>query len=306
MGYVPRSMPSSSLPQAAILDPVPVLGRFLVFGMEAGVDPRPALRRLRDERALQRGVVGVGAPIALALGANLPGLRAFPAVVGPGVAMPSTQGALWVFLGGDGASDLHDRADRLKGAVGEGFLVQEEVATFQYREGRDLSGYVDGTANPEGPAAALAALIAGRGPGLDGGSFVAVQKYVHDLGRFAGFDAAEKDRIVGRRLADNEEMADAPAFAHVKRAEQEAFDPPAFMLRRSMPWGGVGERGLYFVAYGESFDRFERVLGRMAGRDDGIVDGLFRFTRAVSGGYYFCPPISPTGDGRLDLSSLGL
>lgn len=292
--------------QAAILDPVPALGRFLVFAMETGVDPRPALRRLRDGRALDRDVVGVGAPIALALGVSLPGLRAFPAVVGPGVAMPSTQGALWVFLGGDGASDLHDRAARLVGAVGEGFVVQEEVAAFRYREGRDLSGYVDGTANPEGPAAAAAALIAGRGPGHDGGSFVAVQKYVHNLGRFAGFDAGEKDRIVGRRLADNEEMADAPAFAHVKRAEQEAYDPPAFMLRRSMPWGGVGEQGLYFVAYGESLDRFERVLGRMAGREDGIVDGLFRFTRAVSGGYYFCPPTSPASDGRLDLSSLGL
>jgi putative iron-dependent peroxidase len=296
-------MASQPLPQAAVLGPVPALGRFLVFGMQAGVDPHPALQRLRGERALDHGVLGIGAPLALAVGAKVPGLRPFPAVAGPGVALPSTQGALWTFLGGDSAGDLHDRAERIKHAAGEGFFVQEEVAAFRYAEGRDLSGYVDGTANPQGAGAVAAAVVSGRGPGLDGGTFVAVQKYVHDLERFAGFAAPERDRIVGRRHSDNEEMADAPPSAHVKRAEQEAFDPPAFLVRRSMPWGGVGERGLYFVAYGESLDRFERVLARMAGCDDGVVDGLFRFTRAVSGGYYFCPP---TKDGQVDWTALGI
>ena len=70
-----------------------------------------------------------------------------------------------------------------------------------------------------------------------------------------------------------------------------------------MPWGTVHEHGLYFVAYGASLDPFERVLRRMAGLDDGVVDGLTRFTRAVSGGYYFCPPLK---DGALDLRALGL
>jgi porphyrinogen peroxidase len=88
----------------------------------------------------------------------------------------------------------------------------------------------------------------------------------------------------------------------VKRTAQESYDPPAFMVRRSMPWGGVTDHGLYFVAYGKSLDRFERVLRRMAGLDDGIVDALLSFTRAVSGGYYWCPPVDPTG--ALDLSAL--
>jgi putative iron-dependent peroxidase len=70
-----------------------------------------------------------------------------------------------------------------------------------------------------------------------------------------------------------------------------------------MPWGGAKEHGLYFVAYGRSFDAFERVLTRMAGVDDGVVDGLLHFTRAVSGGYYWCPPVK---SGRLDWSALGL
>ena len=75
------------------------------------------------------------------------------------------------------------------------------------------------------------------------------------------------------------------------------------MVRRSMPWGGTVDNGLYFVAYGASLDRFERVLRRMVGEDDGVVDGLFRFTRPVSGGYYWCPPLA---GGRLDWSALGV
>jgi putative iron-dependent peroxidase len=289
--------------QAAILDPPPPLGRFFVFSLEAGTDPRPALHRLREDGPLDGTVVGVGLPLVEALGKAVPGLRAFPALAGPAVAVPSTQGALWTFAGGDSASILFDRGERLKALLGPGFQVEEEVAAFRYREGRDLSGYLDGTANPAGAAALAAAFVAGRGPGQDGGSFVAVQKWVHDLERFGRLSAGERDGIVGRRISDNEEIADAPPHAHVKRSEQESFDPPAFMLRRSMPWGGATERGLYFVAFGESLDRFEQVLERMLGKGDGVVDGLFRFSRPLSGGYYFCPP---TSAGRLDWSAVGL
>jgi len=126
---------------------------------------------------------------------------------------------------------------------------------------------------------------------------------VHDLKPFLARPQDARDLVIGRRLADNQEIADAPPAAHVKRAAQESFDPEAFMLRRSMPWGGVAEKGLYFVAYGESLDRFERVLTRMAGLEDGVVDSLLTFTRAVSGGYYWCPPLRGAG---LDLSALGV
>jgi putative iron-dependent peroxidase len=108
---------------------------------------------------------------------------------------------------------------------------------------------------------------------------------------------------VGRSRRTNEELADAPPSAHVKRTAQESFDPPAFMLRRSMPYGTVHEHGLYFVAFGATLDAFERALRRMAGLDDGIVDGLLGFSHAVSGGYYWCPPLGD--DGRLDLRALG-
>ncbi len=89
----------------------------------------------------------------------------------------------------------------------------------------------------------------------------------------------------------------------MKRGAQESYDPPAFMVRRSMPWATAHAQGLEFIAYGASLDRYERVLRRMAGLEDGIVDSLFTFSRPVTGGYYWCPPVD--GD-RLDLRRLAL
>jgi len=288
--------------QPAILEPVPSLARYLEFDLQPGSDPRATLGRLRQIGAPERTVIGIGEPLARALGARVRGLRGFPGVAGVGCTFPSTQRALWVFLAGGDATDLHDRARSLCSLLGDGVVVRDEVACFRYREGRDLSGYVDGTENPKGDAAVQAAIVAGAGAGLDGSSFVAAQRWVHRLDQIGRLAADARDAVIGRRMSDNEELPYAPLSAHVKRAAQESFDPPAFMVRRSMPWGGVNEHGLYFVAYGESLDRFERVLRRMAGLEDGIVDGLMSFTRAVSGGYFWCPPVDASG--HVDLSLL--
>ncbi len=287
--------------QESILRPVPALGHMLVFASKLGANPRPALTRLRDAGRLPGTVLGVGVPLVRDLGATIEGLRPFPALAGAGVAVPSTQGALWAYVGGDDATTVYERVQRVTALVADAFRIDEDFATFRYREGRDLSGYLDGTANPEGGGAVQAALAQGLGRGIDGGSFVAVQRYVHDLGILTRMTQDERDHVVGRRQTDNEEIEDAPPDAHVKRAEQEDFDPPAFMVRRSMPWANASENGLCFVAYGANLDAYERVLRRMLGEGDGVVDGLFRFTRPVSGGYYFCPP---TAGGALDLSAL--
>jgi putative iron-dependent peroxidase len=238
----------------------------------------------------------------MGLGVSLKGLREFPAVAGPSVSFPSTQGALWTFVGGDDPGDTLHRARTFVEVLGSAVFVQEEVLAFKYAGGRDLSGYEDGTENPKGEKASAAALVSSAGAGLDGSSFVSVQRWVHDLSRLRSYAQTERDALVGRRQDTNEEIANAPASAHIKRTAQESYDPPAFMVRRSMPWGNSSENGLYFVAYGASFDAFERMLKRMAGLEDGIVDGLMRFTRAASGGYYWCPPLR---GGRLDLSALG-
>ncbi|MBK7395155.1 MAG: Dyp-type peroxidase [Myxococcales bacterium] len=278
--------------QPGILAPLPAVGRFLVYGLRVGADLTEALAKVGALVIDDGIVVGLGAPLVA-----VDGLRPFPALAGPGVAIPSTQGALFAFVRGADPGEVLARARALSDQLGEGFVLDEDVATFQYDGGRDLTGYEDGTENPRGARAAEVAL------GTGGESFVSVQRWVHDLAGFARRSAEARDAIVGRSRETNEELADAPASAHVKRAAQESFDPPSFLVRRSMPFGDVGEHGLYFVAFGATLDPFERILARMIGAEDGVVDGLFQLSRPVSGGHYLCPPLRDGG--KLDLPVLG-
>ena len=293
-------MPSTTAASQRILPPPPASARFVTLRLVDGADAGAALLTLAAATDPDV-VVGIGAPVAMRLGRAVPGLIAFPNDLS--ALMPSTQGALWLALLHADRGDQLDASLRITDRIASAFLITEEIDAFTYRGGRDLSGFVDGTANPVGDDAAAAAIISGRGPGHDGGSFVATQRWVHDLAAITAMSEGARDHVIGRRLSDDEELADAPASAHVKRTEQEGFDPAAFVVRRSMPYGDAREHGLVFVAYGERLDRFTRLARRMVGRDDGIVDALFSFSRAVTGAMYFCPPIV---DGRLDLRAFGL
>lgn len=288
--------------QPRILAAPPALARSVTLCLVPQADPRPCLRKFRDAWAPSWGVVGVGEPLVGALGATVPGLRTFPALSGAACAVPSTQQALWLRFGGDNRSAIFDRSEKALALLVPAFALDDVLDAFLYSGGRDLTGYEDGTENPKGEAAIEATLV-DSGEGVKHSSFAAVQKWVHDLARFRAFSAEQRDATIGRRIQDNEEIEDAPASAHVKRTAQESFDPPAFMLRQSLAWATGREQGLEFVAYVESLDRFERELRRMVGHDDGIVDALFTFSRPVTGGYYWCPPVA---GGRLDLSLLGI
>jgi porphyrinogen peroxidase len=274
----------------------------MVFRLEPDADVAGALQRVRDAFDPTWEVLGVGEPLARALGRTLTGLYTFPAFSGPGCTVPSTQQALWILLHGDDRGELFERSRQLQAVAEPAFTLDDALDTFTYAGGRDLTGYEDGTENPKGDDAVGHALVA-HGEGLQGGSFVAVQRWVHDLRRFEAKPALARDHTIGRSRQSNEELGDAPTSAHVKRAAQESFDPPAFMVRRSMPWQSAREQGLEFIAYGASLDRFERVLLRMVGDEDGVVDALFSFSRPVTGGYYFCPPVAA---GKLDLRCLGV
>lgn len=289
--------------QPGILAPVPAHGRYLVFKLLPGAQPGAALQALARRVDGSSVVLGVGESVLRALGRELPGLRSFAGAVGPGLELPATPAALWCWLRGDDAGDLVRLSRRLQHDLAGAFELDQAVQAFRHGSGRDLSGYEDGTENPTGDAALHAAVVANRGPGLDGGSFVAVQQWLHDFARLEAFGAEEQDRMMGRRRSDNVELDDAPESSHVKRTAQESFSPEAFVLRRSMPWAEGARAGLMFVAFGRGFDAFEAQLRRMHGAEDGICDALFRFTQPISGAYFWCPPLR---DGRLDLRALGL
>lgn len=289
--------------QAGILVPVPAIARHMFFGIAPGADVRAALRTLGAIADGDRTVVGIGRSSVLALGREVPGLEVFPRHAGPGFDVPSTPAALWCWLRGKDRGELTHRARSIEKALAPAFNLDQAIDAFRYGSGRDLTGYEDGTENPKGRAAVKAAIVAGRGAGLDGSSFAAVQQWVHDFDKFGAMTAKQQDNVIGRRRSDNAEIGRAPASAHVKRTEQESFDPAAFVLRRSMPWADERRAGLVFLAFGRSFDAFEVQLRRMVGAEDGIVDAMFRFTRPVTGAYYWCPPLRKRG---LDLRAVGL
>ena len=256
--------------------PVPLQARHLFFAL-VSVEALPAaldnLMQLVDGKS---AVVGFGESLAMALHARIDGLRAFPAMTGVGVDNPSTQHALWCWLHGIDRGELLNRSQAIEAALAPALRLVQMNETFRPLTGHDLTGYEDGTENP-------------------------IQQWQHDLKGFRALPSHETDNIMGRRLSDNEELDDAPISAHVKRTAQESFAPEAFVVRRSMPWIEGDRAGLMFLAFGFSLDAFEAQLRRMSGLEDGVTDGLYRISRPITGGYYWCPPLK---DGHLDLRAL--
>jgi len=287
--------------QPGILATLPRAARYLFFTLSPDTDINLAIQYLRAVAIDRSIVIGLGPALVMATGGHIAGLRNFPNAAGPGIEIPSVPFSLWCWLRGDdhGALVLQTRA--LQHTLASAFCLRCVIDAFQYGPSLDLTGYEDGTENPKGDNAVSAGIVNNLGAGLDGSSFVAVQQWVHDLDHFASLPPHEQDNIMGRHKSDNAELPDAPVSAHVKRTAQESFSPAAFMLRRSMPWADATRAGLVFVAFGHSFDAFEAMLNRMLGAEDGITDALFRFTRPISGSYFWCPPVE---QGRLNLSAL--
>lgn len=286
--------------QGLLAKPVPAHARHLFFSLQS-VQALPAvLDVLLPQVDGQSLILGVGAPLVKALGRDVPGLRAFPQLDAV-VENPSTQHALWLWLRGEERGELFLQAQALEQLLAPALRLVDNVDGFLHRGGHDLSGYEDGTENPVDDEAIEAAIVAGEQPGLAGSSFAAFQLWKHDLNYFKSLPQVEQDNIIGRRLSDNEELEDAPASAHVKRTAQESFAPEAFVVRRSVAWADERGAGLAFVALGHSLDAFEVQLRRMSGLEDGIIDGLYRFSRPLTGGYYWCPPM---GEAGVDVSLL--
>jgi putative iron-dependent peroxidase len=290
--------------QPGILAAVPRAARYITLSVAQPAQSKAALSALASAADGDEVVVGVGAQFAEQLGASIEGLKPFPHFAGAKVDIPVTppaSAALWYWIRGDDRGTILHRARAIEAATADAFKVEAVVDCFRHREGRDLTGYVDGTENPKGAKAQRTALVAGRGAGLDGSSFVAVQQWLHDFPAFDAMSTREQDHAIGRRQRDNVELDNAPESAHVKRTAQESFEPEAFVVRRSMPWIDGERAGLMFIAFAASFDAYEAQMRRMAGIDDGVVDALFRFSQPITGTYYWCPPVKR---GKLDFSRL--
>ncbi len=306
-------MHTMNLSQAGILAPLPSSGRYIFFSIAGDTQAlRSALARLQTMVDGRSAVVGMGPQLMAALGCEISCLREFPALQGTEFSTPSTPEALCIWLRGPGRGEVLTQTRELLKALRPAFAVRHIVDSFLHQlgesgHGRDLTGYEDGTENPQDEDASAAALCADLSDGLNGGSCWVLQKWEHDFSTFERMATHEQDNAMGRRRSDNEELEDAPESAHVKRTAQEDFEPEAFLVRRSMPWWSVSPQaedhcGLMFSAFGHRFDAFEAQMHRMLGLDDGISDALFKFSKPLTGCYLWCPPMR---DGKLDLRQLG-
>jgi putative iron-dependent peroxidase len=242
-------------------------------------------------------VIGFGADLwrRLVPAGDFPvGLRPFDAVEGPdGRRAPATQHDLWVWVHGTGPDLALDAARAVTAALaGIAHLVVDQPC-FVYRDSRDLTGFIDGTENPPVEEAPGTALIAAGEPG-EGGALVLTQRWVHDLEKFHGRSVSEQEGTIGRTKPDSIELDDAikPPTAHIARVVIEEDGEELEIYRRSTPYGTVGEHGLYFLAFTNDLSRIDRMLARMFGTaDDGLYDHLTDFTHAVTGSYYYAPPL---------------
>lgn len=222
-------------------------------------------------------------------------LHPFPEVAGPVHRAPSTPGDLLFHIRAARQDLCFALAallmERLRGAV----TVRDEVHGFKYFDERDLLGFVDGTENPTGGAAREAVLVADEDPRFAGGSYVVVQKYLHDMAAWQALSVEEQERAVGRTKLDDVELDDdaKPADAHVALTTVTGPDgTEQQILRDNMPFGAVGreEFGTYFIGYARTPDVTETMLRRMfLGTEDAAHDRILDFSTAVTGCLFFAP-----------------
>ena len=252
-------------------------------------------------RGLAASPVPDGAQV-VAFGAGLlDGLSAVPAPEGAadftaiagvnGLSAPATQRDLFIWLHGKRRDELFVRALAWRKALLEVADLSGEEHGFRFRDSCDLTGFVDGSANPKGDARRTAAII-GEGDHA-GGSFVMAQRWVHDLASFNALPVADQERVIGRTKADSVELeGDAmPPNSHVSRTDIKRAGQAVKLYRRSAPVGGVRDPGLYFLAFSADWNRFRWLLDSMYGlADPGLRDRLLSYSKPISGSFFYAPP----------------
>lgn len=241
---------------------------------------------------------GLGAVIAFgdALWRDLQGADSAPELkafspLGKGIA-PATQRDLLIHI----QSLRHDvnfsLAQAALAAFADAVNIEEETHGFRWVEERDLSGFVDGTENPQGEARQQVAIIA-EGPDA-GGSYVFTQRWEHNLKLWNRMAVEKQEAIIGRTKVDNEELPgdQRPATSHLSRVDLKEEGKGLKILRQSLPYGSAsGTHGLYFISYCNRLYNIEQQLLSMFGERDGKMDAMLRFTKPVTGSFFFAPAL---------------
>jgi porphyrinogen peroxidase len=185
-------------------------------------------------------------------------------------------------------------ATAIMDTIGDAVSIADEVQGFRYFDDRDVLGFVDGTENPRADAAREAAIVGDEDPAFAGGSYVIVQKYLHNMKAWNALSTEAQERIIGRKKLSDIELSDAekPASAHNALTVIEENGKEVKILRDNMPFGrpGYGEFGTYFIGYSRTPRITETMLQNMfVGNPPGNYDRLLDFSTAVTGSLFFVP-----------------
>ncbi|MFF0392361.1 Dyp-type peroxidase [Kitasatospora sp. NPDC004615] len=295
--------------------PQPVLANltgaavFLVLGIEDGGEQTVrdllpdlgGLTRSVGSRAPHDGlalVVGIGSDAwdRLFAGARPAGLHPFEELAGSRHLAPATPGDLLLHVRAERMDLCFELATRITGRLGAAVSVLDETHGFRYFDCRDLIGFVDGTENPVGQDATDAVLIGEEDPAFAGGSYVIVQKYLHDMAGWNALSTERQELIIGRTKLDNVELDDAakPADSHVALNTVTGPDGEGLDIwRLNMPFGSFtegGECGTYFIGYARDPWVTEEMLRNMfLGRGPATHDRLLDFSTPVTGTLFHVP-----------------
>jgi porphyrinogen peroxidase len=310
---------SATEPQA-ILTPLTESAIFLVLTVNAGSDAEVA-DVLTDVSGLKRSVgfrvpeaeltcvTGIGSSLwdRLSTGQRPADLHPFRELPGPRHTAPTTPGDLLFHIRAHRFDLCFELAQRLTERLRGLAVVVDEVHGFRSFDERDVLGFVDGTENPEGEAAGAAVLIGDEDPAFAGGSYVIVQKYVHDLTAWDALSTEEQELAIGRTKLSDIEMPDEdkPANSHLALNVITGPDGEERQIMRfNMPFGQVGraEFGTYYIAYAKTSELIELMLTHMfLGDPPGTTDRILDFSTALTGCLFFAPPLEMLDD----ITSLG-
>ncbi len=291
-----------------ILAPPAKAAIFLVVTVRAGAED-DVLALLGDVEGLTRAVgfrepeellscvVGIGAQLWDRL-YDIPrpaGLHPLPVFAGALHAAVSTPGDLLFHLRARRFDLCFELAGQLMDRLTGHADVVDEVHGFRYFDERDLLGFVDGTENPDGAAAAAAVFVGDEDPAFTGSSYVVVQKYLHDLDAWNALPVQEQERVIGRRKLSDIELPDEvkPANSHVAlNTIVDADGNERQIVRDNLPFGAVGARefGTYFIGYAATPEVIEEMLRHMfIGDPPGNYDRILDFSTTVTGSLFFVP-----------------
>ena len=228
----------------------------------------------------------------------------------------STPGDLLLHIRASRMDLCFELATQIMARLRAHLTIVDEVHGFRFFDDRDLIGFVDGTENPVGEDAVAATIIGDEDAEFAGGSYVIVQKYLHDLDKWNAIPVETQEKIIGRKKLSDIELDDSvkPSFAHNALTTIVENGEQLDILRDNMPFGdvGKGEFGTYFIGYARSPSRTERMLENMfVGRPPGNYDRLLDVSRAVTGCLFFVPSatfldaVQPTSDGSSDPEPAG-